>query len=414
MIIIEKVKDMDYKVFKNGGVTTPRGFKAGVAQAGIKYKGRYDLALVVSEYPAVGAGVFTTNKFQAAPVQVSRQHLALSEKMRGFVVNSGCANACTGEDGLADAQMMTEISANVTGCKAEEFFVASTGVIGVPLPMDQVKQGIEKAGQNLSAEAGALAAQAIMTTDTMAKEIAIEIEIGGEKVALGGMAKGSGMIHPNMATLLGFVTTDAVITKECLQKALVIANEDSFNMVTVDGDTSTNDTLVVLANGQAGNALINNPDSEAFQAFAAALKKICIVLARMIARDGEGATKLLAVRVINAPSREDARQAARTIAGSNLVKAAIFGQDANWGRIICALGYSGAQFVPEDITVSLGDLLVAQDGRGLTFDEVKAGRILGKEEIVITVDLQAGEFAATAWGCDLSYDYVKINADYRT
>lgn len=405
---------MVFKMIKGGGITTPQGFKAGVARAGIKYTGRYDLALVVSEYPAVGAGVFTTNKFQAAPVRVSRQHLARSEKIRGFVVNSGCANACTGEDGLADAHKMAEFAAEVAGCKAEEFFVASTGVIGVSLPMDKVKLGIEEAGKNLSVEAGALAAQAIMTTDTMAKEIAIEIEIEGQKVVLGAMAKGSGMIHPNMATMLGFVTTDAVITKECLQKALVIANEDSFNMVTVDGDTSTNDTLAVLANGQAGNAVIANPDSKAFQVFAAALREVCIILAKKIARDGEGATKLLEVRVVNAPSREDARKAARTIAGSNLVKAALFGQDANWGRVVCALGYSGTQFIPEDVAVYLGDLLVTRCGRGIAFDEETAANILAKEEIVITVDLQAGEFAGTAWGCDLSYDYVKINADYRS
>ncbi len=405
---------MKYIVIKGGGITTPQGFKAGVAQAEIKYKGRYDLALVVSESPVVGAGVFTTNKFQAAPVQVSRQHLALSEKMRGFVINSGCANACTGKDGLTDAYKMAEFAGEVTGYKAEEFFVASTGVIGVPLPMDKVKQGIKEAGKNLSSKAGALAAQAIMTTDTVPKEMAIEVEIEGKQVVLGAMAKGSGMIHPNMGTMLGFITTDAAITKECLQKALVIANEDSFNMVTVDGDTSTNDTLAVLANGQAGNTVIANIDSEAFQIFVTALKKVCIFLAKMIARDGEGATKLLEVKVINASSREDARKAAKTIAGSSLVKATIFGEDANWGRIVCALGYSGTEFIPENVVVYLDDLLMVENGSGVDFDEAKAGRILGKEKIVITVDLQAGEFTGTAWGCDLSYEYVKINADYRS
>lgn len=405
---------MEYKVLAGGGITAPQGFKAGVAQAGIKYQDRYDLALVFSEYPAVGAGVFTTNKFQAAPVLVSRQHLAAQEKVRGFVVNSGCANACTGEEGLAAARKMAQVAADVTSCQAEEFLVASTGVIGVPLPLEKVQQGISQAGKNLSLEAGALAAQAIMTTDTVPKEYALEVEIDGQKVILGAMAKGSGMIHPNMATMLGFVTTDAAITKECLQEALVLANQDSYSMVTVDGDTSTNDTLVVLANGRAGNPLINDPQGESFQIFAAALKKVCIALAKMIARDGEGATKLLEVRVLNSAQMEDARKAARTIAGSSLVKTAIFGQDANWGRIICALGYSEAEFVPEQVDVSLGELLVAQKGKGLAFDETKAKKILGQEEIVVTVDLHAGDFAATAWGCDLSYDYVKINADYRT
>ncbi|HHY06408.1 MAG TPA: bifunctional glutamate N-acetyltransferase/amino-acid acetyltransferase ArgJ, partial [Clostridia bacterium] len=327
---------------------------------------------------------------------------------------SGCANACTGKEGLAAAYKMAEFAGEVTGYKAEEFFVASTGVIGVPLPMDKVKQGIKEAGKNLSSKAGALAAQAIMTTDTVPKEMAIEVEIEGKQVVLGAMAKGSGMIHPNMATMLGFITTDVAITKECLQKALVMANEDSFNMVTVDGDTSTNDTLVALANGQAGNAVIANPVSEAFQVFVTALKKVCVFLAKMIARDGEGATKLLEVKVINASSREDARKAAKTIAGSSLVKATIFGEDANWGRIVCALGYSGTEFIPENVVVYLDDLLMVENGSGVDFDEAKAGRILGKEKIVITVDLQAGEFTGTAWGCDLSYEYVKINADYRS
>ncbi|MDD2433603.1 MAG: bifunctional glutamate N-acetyltransferase/amino-acid acetyltransferase ArgJ [Clostridia bacterium] len=405
---------MKYLVKKNGGITTPQGFKAGVAQTEVKYRGRYDLALVVSECPAVGAGVFTTNKFPAAPVQVSRQHLAQSEKMRGFVVNSGCANACTGKEGLAAAYKMAEFAGEVTGYQAEEFFVASTGVIGNFLPLDKVKQGIKEAGHNLSPRTGTLAAQAIMTTDTVPKEVALEVEIEGKQVVIGAMAKGSGMIHPNMATMLGFITTDVAITKECLQKALVMANEDSFNMVTVDGDTSTNDTLVALANGQAGNAVIANPVSEAFQVFVTALKKVCIFLAKMIAQDGEGATKLIEVNVVNAASREDARQAARIIAGSNLFKATIFGEDANWGRIVCALGYSGTEFIPENVVVYLDDLLMVENGSGVDFDEAKAGRILGKEKIVITVDLQAGEFTGTAWGCDLSYEYVKINADYRS
>jgi glutamate N-acetyltransferase/amino-acid N-acetyltransferase len=403
-----------FVVIKSGGVTTPQGFAAGVAQAGIKYQGRYDLALVVSEDPAVGAGVFTTNKFAAAPVQVSRQHLAAKMGCRGFVVNSGCANACTGQEGLAAAEMMTKVAAEVTGHQPEEFLVASTGVIGVNLPIEKVREGIREAGRSLSREKGSLAAQAIMTTDTRAKEVALQIEIEGKKVSLGGMAKGSGMIHPNMATMLGLVTTDAAITGECLQQALFRANEESFNMVTVDGDTSTNDTLVVLANGRAGNALIEDVQSTAFRLFSEALREVCLSLAKMIAADGEGATKLLEVKVINAPGLADARKAARSVAGSSLVKAAIFGKDANWGRIVCALGYSGAEFEPDKVDVYLGGLLVAQKGRGLDFNEAEAHQILAKDEVLITIDLKAGNFAATAWGCDLSYEYVKINADYRS
>lgn len=405
---------MNFKVLIDGGITTPQGFVAGVAQAGIKYNERYDLALVFSEDAAVGAGVFTTNKFQAAPVQISRQNLVLGKGIRGFVVNSGCANACTGKEGLADAHMMAQTAAEVTGCQAEEFLVASTGVIGVPLPMDKVLEGIKEAGKNLSSEAGSLAARAIMTTDTISKEIALETEIEGKTVVFGAMAKGSGMIHPNMATMLGFVTTDAAITGECLQQALKLANEESFNMVTVDGDTSTNDSLVVLANGRARNNLIDNPNSSAFKRFLDVLKFVCISLAKMIAQDGEGATKLLEVRVLNASSQEDARKAARSIAGSSLVKAALFGNDANWGRVICALGYSEIQFEPSLVEVFLGKLLVAQNGRGLKFDELEAEKVLKQKEVVITVDLKAGDFAGTAWGCDLTYDYVKINADYRS
>lgn len=405
---------MEALLIKDGGVTTPQGFVAGVAKAGIKYPGRYDIALVVSEKPAVGAGVFTTNKFAAAPVQVSKKYLAAGTGCRGFVVNSGCANACTGEQGLANAFAMAETAAEVLVCRPEEILVASTGVIGVDLPMEKVRQGIREAGKQLSVAAGALAAQAIMTTDTCPKEIALQIELDGKKVLLGGMAKGSGMIHPNMATMLGLITTDAAITGVCLQEALRRANEESFNMVTVDGDTSTNDTLVVIANGLAGNTLLDDVNSANFQLFCNALKEVCRSLAKMIARDGEGATKLLEVSVINAPGNEDARKAARAVAGSTLLKAAIFGGDANWGRIICALGYSGAQFDPARVDIYLGQIPVARNGVGVEFSEEEAGKILAKEEIRIIIDLCVGKFAATAWGCDLSYEYVKINADYRS
>lgn len=405
---------MQALVIKGGGVTTPQGFKAGVAKAGIKSQDRYDLALVVSEEPAAGAAVFTTNKFAAAPVQLSKKHLAQGGFFRGFVVNSGCANACTGEKGLVDAFQMAQTAAGVIGCSPGEILVASTGVVGVDLPMEAVRRAIGEAGNRLSVEAGSLAAEAIMTTDTFAKEIALQIELDGQKVLLGGMAKGAGMIHPNMATMLALVTTDAAISPACLQEALRRANDASFNMVTVDGDTSTNDTVVVLANGRAGNPLLEDTANPGFELFCEALKEVCQALAKMIARDGEGATKLLEVQVVNAPGPEDARKAARAIAGSTLLKAALFGEDANWGRIICALGYSGARFEPDRVDVYLGGLLVARNGAGASFSEEEAGKLLAKGEIRIVVDLQAGDAAATAWGCDLSYEYVRINADYRS
>jgi glutamate N-acetyltransferase/amino-acid N-acetyltransferase len=387
---------------------------AGVAAAGIKYPDRYDLALLVSGEPAVAAGVFTTNKYAAAPVQVSKKYLQAAGVYRGVVVNSGCANACTGEQGITNAILMTKMAAQAVGCQPEEILVASTGVIGTDLPMDKVQQGILEAGQMLSAEGGRLAAKAIMTTDTRVKEVALQIELDGKKVFLGGMAKGSGMIHPNMATMLGFITTDAAISSACLQEALRRANEESFNMVTVDGDTSTNDTVVVLANGRAGNTLLEDLNSPDYQLFCEALKEVCQILAKMIAGDGEGATKLLEVCVVNAPSLGDACKAARAVAGSNLVKAALFGEDANWGRIICALGYSEAQFNPATVDIYLGDLQVARNGAGIDFDEKAAGMILTEKEIRIIIDLHAGDYAAKAWGCDLSYEYVKINADYRS
>ena len=404
---------MRFSRIDGGGVTTPQGFKAGIAAAAIKKPGRYDLALVISQLPAAAAGVFTTNTFQAAPVLISREHIATG-KARGFIVNSGCANACTGKTGLEDARMMAAAAADAVGCSTEEILVASTGVIGVPLPMGQVLAGIKTAATNLAGDNGELAAQAIMTTDTFPKEIAVLFELDGKKVKMGAMAKGSGMIHPNMATMLAFVTTDAAITPECLHRALVLANEESLNMVTVDGDTSTNDALVVLANGLAGNETIDSCDSEGFRVFCGVLKAVCVDLARMIARDGEGATKLMEVEVVNAPSLDDARKAARSIASSSLVKAALFGEDANWGRIICALGYSGAEFDPTLVDVYLGGLAVARDGTGLRFDEARALEILREKTVAIKVDLKAGRASATAWGCDLTYDYVKINGAYRT
>ncbi|MDX9871258.1 MAG: bifunctional glutamate N-acetyltransferase/amino-acid acetyltransferase ArgJ [Clostridia bacterium] len=403
----------DFTIIADGGITAPQGFKAGAAQAAVKKAGRYDLAVVASEVSAIAAGVFTTNKFQAAPVLVSRRHLQ-QESAWGFVVNSGCANACTGEPGLQDAVKMAQDTAQGLGCKPEAILVASTGVIGVPLPLERVTAGIAAACGNLSREHGELAAQAILTTDTFKKELAVKYEEEGKTVTLGAMAKGSGMIHPDMATMLGFVTTDAAITKDCLQQALCEANSYSFNMITVDRDTSTNDSLFILANGQAGNPVIDSAESAAYGRFLDALTYLCTELAKLIAKDGEGATKLIEVRVQGAKTLQDARLAARSIAASNLVKAAIFGADANWGRIVCALGYSGADFDPALADVYIGDLAMAQNGQGLNFDEEKAARLLKEDAVVLKVVLKQGPADATAWGCDLTYDYVKINGDYRT
>jgi glutamate N-acetyltransferase/amino-acid N-acetyltransferase len=404
---------MKIKAIEEGGVTSPLGFQAGAARASIKKLGRYDIAVVVSQVPAVAAGVFTTNKFQAAPVQVSRKHLT-QEEVIGLVVNSGCANACTGLQGLKNAEEMTIAVAEALGYKANEVMVASTGVIGVPLPMERVIKGINEACTKLSNNNGKIAAQAIMTTDTFEKEAAVQFELEGKTITLGAMAKGSGMIHPDMATLLSFVTTDIAITKKCLREALLEANRDSFNMVTVDRDTSTNDSLIILANGQAGNLLISEIESVGYKSFRDALTYLCTEMAKMIARDGEGATKLIEVQVLEAYTDEDARKAARSIASSNLVKTAIFGEDANWGRIICALGYSGAEFNPDLVDIYIGDLKVAVNGEGLSFDEEAATDILKNETIIIKVVLKQGLAKSKAWGCDLTYEYIKINGEYRT
>ncbi len=395
-----------------GGITAPQGFKAAGVACGIRKSGKKDLALVYSQVPAQGAAVYTLNKFQAAPLQITREHLQ-DGIAQAIVVNSGVANACMGEQGLKSAKEMAQVAAEALQIKTEDVVVASTGVIGVPLPMDLVTKGIKEASKALSSDGGTDAAEAIMTTDLIVKEVACEVEIGGKTVTIGAMAKGSGMIHPNMATMLGFITTDANIESKCLQKVLQSATDASFNMISVDGDTSTNDMVVILANGLAGNPKITM-ESEHLQEFERAITDICTILAKKIAQDGEGATKLIEVEVTGALSLEDARKGARAICSSNLVKTAIFGEDANWGRIVTALGYSGAQVDPLKVDVYLGDLLVAQKGTGLYFDEEKAREILKQKEVKLKVDLNLGSAEAKAWGCDLSYDYVKINADYRT
>jgi glutamate N-acetyltransferase/amino-acid N-acetyltransferase len=329
------------------------------------------------------------------------------------VVNSGNANACNGPRGLEDARAMAARAGELLGVPAQQVLVGSTGVIGQPLPMDKVLPGIERAVAELSREGGLDAAEAIMTTDIFAKEAAVTLELGGRETVVGGMAKGSGMIHPNMATMLGFITTDAAIAPGWLGKALLQAVERTFNMITVDGDTSTNDMVVALANGAAGNRVIDGEGPD-FTAFCAALEEVCRNLAVAIARDGEGATKLLEVRVRGARTERDARTAARAVAASNLVKSAVFGEDANWGRVLCAVGYSGADFDPDAVDVFIGDEKVAENGAALPFSEERAARALAGKHVVITIDMKTGDAGATAWGCDLTYDYVRINGSYRT
>lgn len=395
----------------NGGVTSPQGFLAVGVKAYIK-KDKKDLAVIYSEVPATTAGVFTTNKVKAAPLLVTKEHIK-NGRAQAVVVNAGNANACTGEQGFDNAVATAQRAGELLKIDPHDVIVTSTGVIGVQLPMDRVLAGVEKAVGKLDRDGGAKAAKAIMTTDTVPKEIAVEFMLGGKKAVIGAMAKGSGMIHPNMATMLGFVTTDAAVSPALLDRALRYAVNRTFNMVTVDGDTSTNDMVVVLANGLAGNPEITAEDDD-YITFRDALLYVCTYLARMIARDGEGATKLVEVRVVNAASEEDAKKAAKAVANSNLVKTAIFGEDANWGRIICAVGYSGAEFDPAKVDISIGDEKMCGDGTPLNFSEERAKKILERDEVSILVDMKAGPAEAVAWTCDFSYDYVKINADYRT
>ncbi|MGB9802244.1 bifunctional glutamate N-acetyltransferase/amino-acid acetyltransferase ArgJ [Desulfofundulus sp.] len=397
---------------KSGGVTAPQGFLAAGVAAGVKYKGKRDIALIFSGVPARAAGVFTTNLVKGAPVLVTMERIA-SGSARAVVVNSGNANTCNGEQGIRDALAMTRETARVLNIPEEDVLVASTGVIGQPMPMDRILPGIAAAARELSPRGGSDAAEAIMTTDTEPKETAVSLTLSGHTVTVGGMAKGSGMIHPNMATMLCFITTDAAVSAPCLQEMLRYAVDRSFNMISVDGDTSTNDMVLALANGLAGNPEIT-AENEDYRLLRDALTEVCTRLARAVARDGEGATKLLEVKVTNAASERDARLAARAVVASNLVKTAIYGQDANWGRIICAAGYSGAHFDPDRVDIYLGDIMVARDGVALPFDEEAASSVLAGREVRVLVDLKAGEYEATAWGCDLTCEYVNINASYRT
>ena len=402
-----------------GGVTAAKGFKASSAAAGIKYQGRTDMAMIYSDVPCVAAGTFTTNIVKAAPVKWDRQVVYESEHAQAVICNSGIANACTGVQGMAYCEATAAKAAEVLGVQKDAVLVASTGVIGMQLKMDRIEAGIDMLAPALdgSIEAGHLAAKAIMTTDTVPKEVAVTFEIGGKKVTMGGMCKGSGMIHPNMCTMLAFITTDAKISKKALQAAMSSDVEDTYNMISVDGDTSTNDTALLLANGMAGNEKIKEGTPE-FDAFKEALHYVNETLAKAMAGDGEGATALFEVKVVGAQTKEQAKVLAKSVVCSNLTKAAIAGHDANWGRILCAMGYSGAQFDPEQVDLFFescaGKLQIIANGTATDYSEEKATEILSQEKVTAIADLKAGDAEATAWGCDLTHGYIDINADYRS
>ncbi len=405
--------------FISGGVTAAAGFKAASCSAGIKYEGRDDMAMVVSDVPCICAGTFTKNIVKAACVQWDREIVESGRQMQAVIVNSGIANACTGSKGFDACKKTAKALEKELGIPYDTIAVASTGVIGMQLPVDKLTEGVRKMASVLSdsEEAGTAASRAIMTTDTVNKEVAVSFNIGDKTVTLGGMSKGSGMIHPNMCTMLGFLTSDVSIDPFLLRKALSEVVEDTFNMISVDGDTSTNDTLIVMTNGLAGNPRIDKEDA-AYDKFKAALFKVCRALAVKMAADGEGASKLFTALVVNAKSKEDARLLARSVVSSNLSKAAIFGCDANFGRFLCAMGYSGADFEQKDVELffesKAGKLQVFKYGVPVDFDEELAVKILKEKEVTVLIDMHEGIGKATAWGCDLTYDYVKINADYRS
>lgn len=402
-----------------GGVTAAKGFEAAAAAAGIKYQDRTDMALIYSEKPCKVAGTFTTNVVKAAPVKWDKNVVDSGMKSQAVIVNSGIANACTGEEGMSYCKETAKEAAKVLGVDARSVLVGSTGVIGMQLPMDRVKEGIRKLAEakKPDLESGTQAAQAIMTTDTKKKEVAVTVEIGDVTVTIGGMAKGSGMIHPNMCTMLAFITTDAKISKKALQAALSEDVEDTYNMISVDGDTSTNDTVLLLANGAAGNEKIRYGTWE-YEAFKNALHYVNETLAKEMAGDGEGATALFEAKIIGADTKEQAKKLAKSIVCSNLTKAAIAGHDANWGRILCAMGYSGAQFDPEKVDLyfesEAGKLKIIENGVALNYSEEKATEILSQPKVTAIADIKEGDVEAAAWGCDLTHGYIDINADYRS
>lgn len=402
-----------------GGVTAAKGFKAASTAAGIKYKDRQDMAMIYSQEPCRSAGTFTTNVVKAAPVKWDKNQVTNGVPARAVVINAGIANACTGEEGMGYCGQTAGAAAQALGIPAESVLVASTGVIGMQLPMDRITAGVKAMAPLLdeSLESGTGASRAIMTTDTKNKEVAVQFELGGNTVTMGGMCKGSGMIHPNMCTMLSFVTTDAAISKELLQEALSQDIRDTYNMISVDGDTSTNDTVLLLANGLAGNREITEK-GEDYHTFCRALKIVNETLAKKMAGDGEGCTALFEVKIVGAETKEQARVLAKSVICSSLTKAAIFGHDANWGRILCAMGYSGAQFDPEKVDLyfesAAGKMQIIKDGVAVDYSEEQATRILSEPEVTAVADIKMGDAKAAAWGCDLTFDYVKINADYRS
>ena len=403
----------------DGGVTAAKGFEAAGAEAAIKYQNRKDMAMVYSKVPCKAAGTFTTNVVKAAPVLWDRDIVANSEYAQAVVVNAGIANACTGKQGLDYCRREAEVTGRLLGIPAEAVLVGSTGVIGMQLPMDRIEAGIAKLVEAKSdtLEAGHTAACSIMTTDTISKEIAVSFELDGKEITVGGMSKGSGMIHPNMATTLNFITSDCAVSSHMLQKALSEIVKVTYNCLSVDGDTSTNDMVSLMANGLAGNEEITC-EGEEFDTFKNALYEVMANLTRMLAKDGEGASKLLECICDGAPDKDTAITVAKSVVCSSLFKAAMFGEDANWGRVLCAIGYADAEFdinkVDVDLRSKYGTVEVCKNGSGIEFSEEKAAKVLSSDEIYIDINLNQGNENATAWGCDLTYDYVKINGDYRT
>jgi glutamate N-acetyltransferase/amino-acid N-acetyltransferase len=403
----------NFTVIADGSITTPKGFKAGGLHCGLKKTDRYDLGAIVCDVPAWAAGVYTLNAFQAAPLGVTRESIAAEGKLQAMIVNSGNANACTGRQGEEDARAMRSEAAKAFGVPEHYVGVTSTGVIGELLPMDKVIRGIRSLPREVKADGAGDFCQAILTTDLVQKMTCVAVTVNGRTVHIAGAAKGSGMIHPNMATMLGFMTTDAEIGSADLQKLLSEVTDETFNMITVDGDTSTNDMVVVMASGLSGSGRLT-PEHPDWPAFAAGFRFVAEYLAKAIARDGEGATKLIEVSVKGAVSREAARAIAKTVIGSSLVKSACFGADANWGRIIAAVGRAGQPVDPSAVDIRIGDISVLEQSRPIPFDEDKAAEYLRGDFVQLYLDLHMGSATATAWGCDLTYDYVRINAAYRT
>ncbi|RLL44949.1 bifunctional ornithine acetyltransferase/N-acetylglutamate synthase [Oceanobacillus piezotolerans] len=408
MITTKKEK---VKIKSDGHVTSPKGYKAGGVHCGIRKK-RLDFGWIHSEVPATAAGVYTLNTFQAAPLKVTKESLEKEMKIQSVIVNSGNANSCTGEQGLKDALEMQKLAAEKFAVQKDYVAVASTGIIGVPLEMEKIKKGIAAINDGLN-EDPVNFEEAILTTDTVTKQVAVELEIDGKLITIGGAAKGSGMIHPNMATMLAFITTDAAVEAESLQSALRQTTNQSFNMITVDGDSSTNDMVLLMANGKQDNIPLHEAHPE-WNVFLEGLQIVSEHLAKQIARDGEGATKLLEVTVKGAPTDIAARQVAKAVISSNLVKTAVYGADPNWGRIVCAVGYSEQPIDPDKVSVAIGDIAVVKNGLALPFNEDDAKQYMQNEYVQLTVELNNGLHEATAWGCDLTYDYVRINASYRT